>query len=169
LNGTTSFLVNLFVIQFSFVAFASFPKPTNVVPPDVVFSNFDSYYGTLAKIFLGDENHDNLEMLVHGSKDWSNRSALDVKNSLYLQPHGIAAYPVFDSLDKTIRRAVGYMFSIISWDLCVYRLLPNGVNGIIVIFQNTCGQAATYRINGPNVSIGGLLVVFFHESSIEMP
>jgi hypothetical protein len=118
------------------------------ISPDVAFSKFDPYYGTLVESILGRERHENLTSMVAGSKENFDSTSDESKS---LQPHGIAAHPVYDSLDRTVRRVMGYTISILSWDLCVYRLLPEGVNGMIVIFRNTCGQSLTYRINGPNV------------------
>jgi hypothetical protein len=57
--------------------------------------------------------------------------------------------PVFDNLDD-IRTAsvVAVMASVLHWRSCFRYLLPNTVNGIDVVVDNTCGASYTYRING---------------------
>jgi hypothetical protein len=79
------------------------------------------------------------------------------------EPHGMTAMPVYNSLDPNNREVIGFIFALFSWDVFLYNLLPKGVNGMQVVFRNTCGQAATYSLCGPVVSTNRFLFQFsFH-------
>ena len=69
-----------------------------------------------------------------------------------VEPHGMAAVPVYSSFDPNNREVVGYIFSMFSWDVYLFNLIPSGVNGMQVVFSNSCGQTATYSLCGPVVS-----------------
>ena len=63
-----------------------------------------------------------------------------------------AVYRNFErKADGSLDTVIGYLFSIISWDNYLVNLLPVGVEGIIVVLRNSCDQAYTYEINGPEV------------------
>jgi hypothetical protein len=66
-------------------------------------------------------------------------------------PHSVAAQPVYNTLDKTTNKIVGYLYSMIGWDHFLHNLLPNGVYGIQVILRNSCNQSVTYRLHGNQV------------------
>jgi hypothetical protein len=66
-------------------------------------------------------------------------------------PRSIAAQPVYNKLDTTTQKIVGYLYSIVSWDYYLYDLLPYGVNGIYVVLRNSCNQSVTYQLFGNEV------------------
>jgi len=40
---------------------------------------------------------------------------------------------------------------VIAWDKYLVNLLPEGANGIVVVLENSCGQAVSYELNGNEV------------------
>jgi hypothetical protein len=66
-------------------------------------------------------------------------------------PRSIAAQPVYNKLDTSTQKIVGYLYSIVSWDYYLYDLLPHGVNGIYVVLRNSCNQSVTYQLFGNEV------------------
>jgi hypothetical protein len=60
--------------------------------------------------------------------------------------------PVFGELNNQLgSRIVGYMQSVVHWDQYLTELQPEGVSGIVLVLQNTCGQAFTYSLDGSKV------------------
>ena len=80
-------------------------------------------------------------------------------------PHGMTAYPVYNSLDPNNREVIGFIFGLFSWDAYLYDLLPKGVNGMQVVFSNTCGQSATYSLCGPVVSYHSVSFSLYYNRS----
>lgn len=75
-----------------------------------------------------------------------------VTSSSVQHPRSIAAQPVYNKLDTSTQKIVGYLYSIVSWDYYLFNLLPFGVNGIYVVLRNSCNQAVTYQLFGNEVS-----------------
>ena len=67
------------------------------------------------------------------------------------QPHGNLIQPVFSTLDTT-GEIVGYIMGIMAFDAYLINLLPDGVRGVLVVFESTCGDKYTYELNGSIVS-----------------
>jgi hypothetical protein len=64
-----------------------------------------------------------------------------------------AVYKNFErKADGTLDTVVAYIFSVVSWERYLVNLLPEGVNGMVVVLRNSCNQAFSYEINGPDVS-----------------
>lgn len=72
-----------------------------------------------------------------------------------LQPHAIITVPVFDSFDKETRKDVATIIAIMSLDTFLVNSLPEGVNGIYLVIENTCDQQYTYRLDGNKVKYLG--------------
>jgi hypothetical protein len=129
--------IDLFSIKsFKSVALAS------VTLKDSVFSGFNDEFTTLADGILGSERHQQIHDTMHPGN----------RENRFSHPHSVTAQPVFDSLSKETK-IVGYLFSIVAWDMFLVNLLPEGVNGIIVVIRNTCNEFCTYVLNGNEVRI----------------
>ena len=72
--------------------------------------------------------------------------------SWYEHPHSIFVQPVFDNLNDQYSELVGVILANVAWDRYLANLLPEGVNGIYAVLENTCGQSFTYVIRGKKVS-----------------
>jgi hypothetical protein len=107
---------------------------------DAVFSRFDASFSKASDEVLGDTQHQSLH-------DPTNSNVMDQVS----YPHSIAAQPIYLSLSRETK-VVGYLFAIIAWDNYLVDLLPEGVNGIIVVLRNSCDQTVTYQLNGNEVS-----------------
>ena len=57
--------------------------------------------------------------------------------------------PIFDNLDHSSRKIVGFFKVEISWEFFLQNLLPDGTNGVHVVVWNSCDQGVTYELNGP--------------------
>eukprot|EP00934_Nitzschia_sp_Nitz4_P003323 Nitzschia sp. Nitz4//scaffold172_size47551//32245//35933//NITZ4_007146-RA/size47551-snap-gene-0.66-mRNA-1//1//CDS//3329538765//3313//frame0 len=51
---------------------------------------------------------------------------------------------------------VGVVWSTFYWHNLLHDILPEGINGIVVVIENECDNSATYVINGPDVQFEGL-------------
>jgi hypothetical protein len=107
---------------------------------DSVFSRFDEYYSKYSDQTIGEAHHQSLHDTFH----------TDSRVSRMVHPHSIAAQPVYDSMSRNTK-VIGYLFGVIAWDTFLVDLLPEGVNGIMLILRNSCDQAVTYRLNGNEV------------------
>jgi hypothetical protein len=65
-------------------------------------------------------------------------------------------YPTFRSEMPDRDSLVGFLVAILPWDSYFSNLLPQGVNGIVVVLHNTCGNHFTYKINGPEAIYMGV-------------
>ncbi|GAX15863.1 hypothetical protein FisN_2Lu430 [Fistulifera solaris] len=75
-------------------------------------------------------------------------------------PHTYVIYPVFGSFTKdgqshTYHDVVASLIIVLPFDELLLNMIPEGVNGIDVVMDNTCGQHFTYSINGPAASFLG--------------
>lgn len=59
-------------------------------------------------------------------------------------------YPVFDTFDSD-QDVAGFLFTAIYWRFMMQDILPQSVNGIICILENSAGQKHSYEIRGPEV------------------
>lgn len=72
-------------------------------------------------------------------------------NNTY-QAHVTVAAPIFDSFDKATRKHVGDLLGIFAMESFLINLLPEGVRGVYVVVENTCGKIFTFRLDGNRVS-----------------
>lgn len=77
----------------------------------------------------------------------SNVTAEDVND----HPHSFLLSPVFDELGNPKAELKGLLQSVVDWDRYLINLLPEGVNGVVCVLKNTCGQSFTYILNGNKV------------------
>ena len=64
-------------------------------------------------------------------------------------PHSLLMTPVYDNFDLQNRSLTGVILGSLPWDSYLTELLPPGINGIIAVLKNTCGQAYSFQVNGP--------------------
>jgi hypothetical protein len=99
---------------------------------DAVFSRFDPFYAQYVSSVVGNvKNETEQEFMDH--------------------PRSVAAQPVYNKLDASTQKIVGYLYSIVSWEYYLRDLLPKGVNGVYVVLRNSCNQSSTYQLNGNEV------------------
>jgi hypothetical protein len=67
--------------------------------------------------------------------------------------HSYLIEPVMERMDDPSARIVGFLQTVLSWERYFVNLLPVGVNGVTLIFQNNCGQLRTYTLTGGKVSL----------------
>ena len=105
---------------------------------DVLFGNTNFFLGTVVDFIQGGSKHQSLHEARHHQ---------DGKEVNITQPHCSLVQPVFSSLDADADIA-GYIMGIMAFDAYLIDLLPDGVRGIHVVVENTCGAVFTYRLNG---------------------
>jgi hypothetical protein len=101
----------------------------------------------LYKGLFTEAEHWQLHDQFHGAGAGVGHSARD-------HPHTIIAAPVRRTIDPDAE-IVGIVAAVVPWDLYLSRLLPNGIDGVHVVLENTCGQVVTYEINGPEAAYLG--------------
>lgn len=69
-------------------------------------------------------------------------------------PHSVLLQPVFLELNDPTADLVGLLHNSVPWDRYLTNLLPEGVDGIVCVLINTCGQAYTYVLSGNAVCHG---------------
>ena len=70
-------------------------------------------------------------------------------------PESVLVQPVWDTFDETTRKAVAAAVAVIPWDTFFEGLLHEGADGLICVIKDTCGDAFTYRIDGPHATFLG--------------
>ena len=64
--------------------------------------------------------------------------------------------PITNRLAKTPDRSVGaILLGFVYWQVYFVGILPEGAEGVVVVLKNTCDQAFTYQLDGPQVSYLG--------------
>ena len=77
------------------------------------------------------------------------------------EPLGIIYYPILErnemdvEVDLENSELVGIFVVTLFWKDIINDILPSGSDGITVVFSNTCGQAFTYKLHGPNATYMG--------------
>lgn len=71
-------------------------------------------------------------------------------------------YPDFNTKEHRKEDIVGFLTAILPWGNYFLNILPEGVNGIIVVLHDTCGDHFTFQVNGPDV-------VFLGEGDLHDP
>lgn len=64
------------------------------------------------------------------------------------RPHSQLLAPIFEILGDRSSPLVAAITTAVAFDVYMADLLPEGVNGIIAVLTNTCGDFATYEITG---------------------
>jgi hypothetical protein len=111
-------------------------------------SKFVDVSGFYEGVFTESE-HWHLHDQFHGNGDEQREHAP------HSHPHTVIAAPVRRTIDADAE-VVGILAAVLPWDLFLSRLLPQGINGVYVVLENSCGQVVSYVINGQDaVYLGG--------------
>jgi hypothetical protein len=70
-------------------------------------------------------------------------------------PHSFFFHPVRERLNDPDAAVVAVLGGGAPWDQGLRGLIPVGVNGIVTVIENNCGDVFTYEINGPVASFLG--------------
>jgi hypothetical protein len=62
-------------------------------------------------------------------------------------PHSTFVQPVLSSFEPDAA-LVGFVAAIVNWDDFLSRLVPDGINGIVAVLRNSCGDVYTYVLKG---------------------
>jgi hypothetical protein len=63
--------------------------------------------------------------------------------------------PIYDTFARSRRQVVGALSSILNFRYYLTSVIPDHMNGIIVVLQNTCNEQYTYQLDGANASAVG--------------
>jgi hypothetical protein len=66
-------------------------------------------------------------------------------------PHSFLVEPVFAQVGDPSALTVGYVQALVPFDRFLWNVLPDGVSGVYVVLQNSCGEVETYVLNGRKV------------------
>jgi energy-converting hydrogenase Eha subunit C len=66
-------------------------------------------------------------------------------------PHSMFVQPVFADVNNDTSNMVGFLTSVVAWDVFFADLLPEHVKGIIAVLKSSCGNAYTYELRGRRV------------------
>ena len=75
---------------------------------------------------------------------------LNVSTALHT-PHAYLIEPVFTETSDPTAIVIGYLQALVPFDRFLWNVLPEGVSGVYVVLENTCGDVATYVLNGNKV------------------
>lgn len=65
-----------------------------------------------------------------------------------LPPYSLAAKPVYNQpAENEQQEVVGYLYSVVAWEMYLTSLIPPDVKGIQAILRNSCGQAKSYDLS----------------------
>ena len=131
------------------------------VVPNVVNFNFASQVpldDALQACFEGEEA---ILGLVPGRDSFFEESLLKIwegepdKNTHYGDPISLIFFPIFDTFHQDNRKIAGSAISASYWSDYLEDVLPDEAKGLQVLVQNSCGQNATYVVNGPKAEYQG--------------
>lgn len=74
------------------------------------------------------------------------------KTQIVDRPYSFHVQPVFENLYDRESRMVGFLSSLVYWDVFMTNVLPEEVHNIIAILRNSCRQSFTFRVDGQTVS-----------------
>jgi len=63
------------------------------------------------------------------------------------KPRSIILQPIFSDFAET-SAVVGHYLAVVEWEKYFSEVLHHGVNGVVVVLRNTCGQVYTFVVNG---------------------
>jgi hypothetical protein len=86
--------------------------------------------------------------------DDSSNTSLTVVAEIWT-PASFMLAPIYDRLEPGAA-LVGALAAEMPWDAYFSNLIPEGIDGIVLVVRNTCGQQVTFEINGPEVTYLGI-------------
>jgi hypothetical protein len=76
------------------------------------------------------------------------------EKTLKQNPHGFVMEPVYSAFEES-PELVGFLIGVTVFGHLLDQLLPTGVNGIVCVFKDKCGNSITYELNGPSSTYRG--------------
>jgi hypothetical protein len=76
------------------------------------------------------------------------------KKHLKKDPHSYLMEPVYEAFEED-PELVGFLVGVTSFSNLLDRLLPKGADGIVCVIKDQCGDAITYKLNGPKANYIG--------------
>jgi hypothetical protein len=76
------------------------------------------------------------------------------KKHLKKDPHSYLMEPVYSAFEED-PELVGFLVGVTSFSNLLDRLLPKGADGIVCVIKDKCGDAITYKLNGPKANYIG--------------
>jgi len=76
-------------------------------------------------------------------------------SSLDPEPHLFLIYPVFDSFNNNKKKVVGTISIHLKWSTFFNNLFEKGTVRFVTVVENSCGQAFTFDIDGPEATFIG--------------
>lgn len=80
-----------------------------------------------------------------------------------MSPLSITAKAVYPNLGGPSTDAVGYIFSLISWEKHILRSVQSRMNETVVVLRNSCGQAWTFQRSQNGVSVVVIVYLFIFQ------
>lgn len=110
---------------------------------DFVVGNMDLSLIRHIDRLIGKQAHEDIHTALHGDKENGLISSA-------MQAHGAVMQPVFKSIGN--KEVGGVLMGIMGFDSFLVDLLPDGIRGIRVLIENSCGDQYTYELDGNRVS-----------------
>jgi class 3 adenylate cyclase len=70
-------------------------------------------------------------------------------------PQSIVVLPVFQETNNIESPIIGHVVAVIPWGRFFENILQDGHNGVCAVLKESCGNAFTYQIDGPNATFLG--------------
>jgi hypothetical protein len=70
-------------------------------------------------------------------------------------PIGYLFYPIFEEVDNPKSKVVGNLVMFLHWRRLFSDISPSSAKGIVAVFENSCEQSFTYKIDGKDVQYMG--------------
>jgi class 3 adenylate cyclase len=116
-------------------------KLTFCLPIDSAFLpvETDAYAAPISGLFWSDEDHDafHAQFVTSVGKETTGE-----------RPHASFATPVYENLGSRNSAIVGTIFGILAFDAFLADLLPDKIDGIYCVLQNSCDKPYTYELTG---------------------
>lgn len=81
------------------------------------------------------------------------------------EPIGYLHYPVFDTFDHDTKKTVAIVTATVYWRSYFQGILPDNVEGIHCVVENSLGQVFTYQVDGPEAFFLGM--ADFHDNKFD--
>jgi hypothetical protein len=124
----------------------------NPAPKDKSIVNYDLFENDAVKSlaeFVDMHKRAGLSRVVDMTKLFGNSVA-----HLGEKPESLLLQPIFEDFSED-SKIVAHFAAVLEWDVYFKNILHQGTNGIVVVVEDTCSDAFSLEINGPNVTYLG--------------
>ena len=122
------------------------PNPRDVNYDAFNYSAFRPVYDTMAST-----NEAVLSEVLNYDRMPQTKRNISEEEITEALPQVFLAQPIFDVHKEDKRRVVGTILGLQQWHKLFVDLVPDEIDGVVVVVQNACQQSVTYQINGPKV------------------